>query len=328
MAVKIPVHLVPRAYVDYDMEQQQILRHSFVLRDGFRVPPLTAGRLMALELISSEFFLRPGSCTQFDIGAALVLMTCRQHLVEDFTRKSQSASEAADNPSAGSACRGLSATYPKLAQTASALFEAHADAILADYPALVRWCAEVPFYGYDMLPKQGSGASKPCWFDGEFAGSVLAPASKILSTPFEMILWDTPLCIVWHAIAQQAAAFGTKGVERPPDKAVLKKMAAEAQAREERGELHHWQFEDPIGYGLTAVQFKANPALAPFFKKILADFERGGGKPLNPADYPLPTAPVSGDSTTEPSGMQDACPTITVQAQFADCTEQGPVIYL
>lgn len=295
MQVKIPVHLVPRAYVDYDMEQRQLLRQDYVLPDGLRVPPLTAGRLMALELIASEFFLHPDACAQLDIAAALVLMTCGQHLIADFTRGSPGAPpvEDADPASPASAAGGLAA-FPDLAQAAASFLAAHSDAVFADYPALVRWCVCVPFYGFDMLPKDGAGAQKECWFDGAFAGSVLAPASKLLATPYEMILWDIPLCVVWHALAQQAAAFGVKGVERPPDTAVLRRMMREAAEREERGLLHPWQYADPVSYGLTAEQFRRNPHLAQLFARMAADFERGKRRPLDPADYPLP--PCAGEA--------------------------------
>ena len=332
--IKIPVRFVPRAFVDFDMEQRQLLRHDYVLADGLRVPPLTAGRLMALELVASDFFLHPGSCAQLDIAAALVLLTCRQSLVEEFTRKSTdpaaalhgSPVEDAGTASSTSAVEGLPSSpsglsaFPKLAEAAASFWQAHADAILADYPALVRWCLEVPFYGYDMIPKSGGAAPKECWFDGEFAGSVLAQASKILATPYEMTLWDTPLCIVWHAVAQHAAAFGVKHIERPPDQAALKAMMAEAAAREKRGELHPWQFDDPVGYGLTDAQANANPALIGLFARMRADFERGGRKPLDPADYPIPDPPPHAGEAADAS----TC-TITVAGSFrsADGAAEG-----
>ena len=349
MPVKIPVNLVPRAFVDYDMEQHQLLRHDYVLPDGCRIPPLTAARLMALELVCSEFFLHPQTCTQLDVAAALVLMTCRQSLVEEFTAKvsphageaagrgpapSQSAArsarptdgtpgttksndtrEAFADPSAArdvqqtvsveafaSSPPGLRA-YPNLAAAAASLLQAHGDAMVADYPRLVRWCIEVPFYGFDMIPKTGGGQPHECWFDGEFVGSVVAPVAKILATPVEFVLWETPLCLVWHTVAQHAAAYGVKNVERPPDEAVLKAMMKEAAEREARGELHPWQYADPITYNLTTAQFMANPALGPFFEGMRADFEKGGHKPLDPADYPIPT-PVASRSVA----------TITVEA--------------
>lgn len=310
--IKIPVSLVPRAYVDYDMEQQQILRHDFVLPDGFRVPPLTAARLMALELVCSDFFLHPDTCGQLDIAAALVLLTCRQSLVEELTAKAPAAAflgspvgdtARVDDIEGAGACAccppGTRAAFPKLYEAAASLLNAHGDAILADYPRLVRWCIQVPFYGFDMIPKSGPAAQKPCWFDGEFAGSVIAQASKILSTPVEFVLWETPLCLVWHAIAQHAAAFGVKHVERPPDEAALKQMMTEAAEREARGELHSWQYADPISYGLTDAQANANPALIELFARMRADFEKGGHKPLDPSAYPVPRAGAEPGTTGE-----------------------------
>ena len=85
MPIKIPVSYVPRARVDFDAEARQILRPDFVLSDGFRVPPLTAGRLVALELVSSPFFLHPFDCDALHTAAALVLLTCERPLVEEFT---------------------------------------------------------------------------------------------------------------------------------------------------------------------------------------------------------------------------------------------------
>ena len=297
MAVKIPVNLVPRAYVDYDMEQQQILGHAFRLSDGFRVPPLTAARLMALELVCSDFFLHPATCTQLDVAAALVLISCDRNLVQDLTASVSEpsasvddAARVADNPSAGSACRppAAMAFFPSLREAAVSFLNAHGDAMLADYSRLVRWCIEVPFYGFDMIPKTPGGQPQACWFDGAFAGSVIAPAAKILATPVDTVLWETPLCLVWHTIAQHAAAYGVKHVERPPDEAVLKAMMKEAADREARGELHPWQYTDPLSYGLTDAQAQANPALIGVFAEMRVAFEKNGHKPLDPADFPLP----------------------------------------
>lgn len=274
MPVKIPVNLVPRAFVDYDMEQRQILGQPLVLSDGFRVPPLTAARLMALELVCSDFFLHPAECSDQDAAAAIVLVTCSRELVQDLT------GAAPDAPDA-------------LASAASSWLDAHGDTLGTDYALLVRWILQVPFYGFDMRPKEGAAAPRPCWFDGEFLGGILAPAAKLLATPLETILWKTPLCVVGHAIAQQDASLGVKGVERPPDLAALKRLMSEAAAREKRGELHPWQYADPETHSLSAEQFKANPALGAFFEKMRADFRKNGRRPLDPAAYPLPPAPGS-----------------------------------
>lgn len=319
--IKIPVHCVPRAPVDYDMEQQQILGQPLVLPDGFRVPPLTAARLMALELVCSDFFLHPATCADPDVAAAVVLVSCDRELVEELTadRSASADPSAARDAQATAAVEGLpsglhgpSAAYPNLYAAATALLAAHGDAIFVDYPRLVRWILSVPFYGFNMRPKQPA-PPRMCWFDGEFFGGILAPAAKLLATPVDALLWRTPLCTIGHAIAQQDASLGVKGVERPPDEKVLKRMMREAAEREARGELHPWQYADPETNPLSPAQFGANPALGPFYESLRAAFRKSGRRPLDPADYPLPDPPAPDRFT--PPGPFDPNVTFTVSRE-------------
>jgi len=277
MPVKIPVQYVPRARVDFDAEQRQLLGYPLVLSDGFRVPPLTPARLLALELVCSQFFLHPDTCDILDAAAAVVLVSCERNLVEELVTP-----QPDDTPGAMPA---------KLAEVSATFIKAHGEAIVADYVRIVEWIMVVPNYGFDMLPKPGDAPRKPCWYDGEFVGAILAPAAKLLAIPFDRLLWETPVCTIGHAVAQRAAALGVKGVERPPDRAVLKAMIREAAEREARGELHPWQFQDPIGYNLTQAQANANPALIELFASMRAEYERNGHKPLDPEKFPIPPAP-------------------------------------
>ena len=147
---------------------------------------------------------------------------------------------------------------------------------------------------YVILPEGESGSeagrSKYFIFDGVFVGAVLAPAAKLMATPLDQILWSTPLCTVGHAIAQQDASLGVKGIERPPDLKALDRMMAEAEAREKSGQLHDWQYIDPISYPLTETQAKANPSLMPLFDQIRDAFLKSGGRPVNPELFPVTPA--------------------------------------
>ena len=290
--VKVPVSYVPRAYVDYDAEARQILGQPLTLPDGFRVPPLTPARLIALEIVSSPFFLHPFECDALDAAAALVLISCERELVEALLSTSDSdlsASEArrTTQVEAPPPPRGLSA-YPKLSEAAAIWLSAHGDAMLADYQRLVDWILDVPFYGLAMIPGDPP-PPREFWFDGTFAGGVVAAAAKVLATPVDAVFWETPLCLIGHALAQHAAAYGVKHVERPPDKAVLHRIMQEAAAREEAGELHPWQYEDPLDYPLTDTQANADPALIGLFSRMRAEYERNGRKPLDPSMFPYDT---------------------------------------
>ena len=301
--IKVPVSYVPRAYVDFDAEARQILGQALVLPDGFRVPPLTAGRLIALEIVSSPFFLHPDDCDPLDAAAAIVILSCERKLVEEFTDdRSASADPSAARDAQATAAveglpsspRGLSA-YPKLSAAAAIWLKAHGEAMVAAYDRLVDWILDVPFYGLSMIPGDPP-APREFWFDGTFAGGVVAAAAKLLATPFDRVLWEVPLCAVGHALAQQAAAYGVKHVERPPDKAALKRIMQESAAREKAGGLHPWQYEDPLDYPLTELQANANPALIELFARMRAEYEKNGHKPLDPAKFPLPDPPSAHDS--------------------------------
>lgn len=284
--VKIPASLVPSAPVDYDAEAHQILGHSLVLSDGFRVPPLTAARLVALEITSSPFFMDPHGCGVLDAAAAVVLLTCSRELCEEL---------AAGSPVAapGSAPAQM---FPRLYDAAASWLAAHAAALEADYGRIADWITVVPFYGFAMRPDGPPARPKAFIFDGAYIGGVIAPAAHILSTPVDAVMWDTPLCLVGHAVAQHDASLGVKGVGRRPDIAALDRMAAEAEAREESGELHPWQYADPLNYPLTDRQAQANPALIGRMERITALFKANGCRPVAPdlvsaaSDSPAPSA--------------------------------------
>ena len=266
MPVKIPASLVPRAPVDYDAEARQIIGQDYVMSDGYHIPPLTAARLIALELISSPYFMHPESSDLIDAAAAIVLISCERSIVPELTNQPD-----------------------KLLAAAGVWLAAHIDALSADYARITAWIIDVPFYGFAMRPG-GSAGRKLFIFDGAFVGAVLAPAAKLLCTSIEQILWSTPLCTVGHAIAQQDASLGVKGIERPPDLKALDRMMDEAEVREKSGQLHTWQYMDPVNYPLTDVQVNANPGLIPLFDQIRDEFIRSGGKPVDPDKYPVPSA--------------------------------------
>ena len=284
--VKIPSSLVPRASIDYDAEAAQIIGQDLVLSDGFRIPALTPARLIALELVSSPFFMHPESCEALDAAAAIVLVTCERCLVPEYTGDSE-----------------------RLCKSAASWLVAHAAALQTDYARVCSWLLDVPFYGFAMRPGGDSGRAKYFIFDGVFVGGVLAPAAKLLATPLEMILWETPLCAIGHAIAQQDASLGVKGIERPPDLKALDRMMAEAEEREKTGQLHPWQYMDPINYPVTQTQVDANPELIPVFDAIRDAFLRSGGKPVDPSLFPVPTKQ---SETTSPCASE-AERTVTVE---------------
>jgi len=267
--VKVPAALVPRAYVNYDAEVRACLGLPLMLSDGIQLPPMTAGRLMAWEVVSTPFFLHSDTCDPLDAAAAIVLASCDSKEIPALLVEA-------------TAANGL-AKYPILKKRATEWLHAHYTALAADYLRIVEWLVVTPATGFVMRDQSPRGAQREWWFCGEFVGGVLAPSCRMLGVSFDDLLWRVPLCAVGHAVAQHDASVGVKGIERPPDRAVLDRLMEEAEARERRGELHPWQRIDPINYPLTPTQSAANPALIGEWQDILEDWHRRHA-PAPPAD--------------------------------------------
>ena len=326
--VKIPAGLVPRAYVNYDAEVRACLGLPLVLSDGFAIPPLTAGRLMAWEVISTPFFLHSDTCDPLDAAAAIVLATCEPVEIPDLLTESralaeqrtaeveapasreamasplerQDVSPTAEVEASASSLPGLRA-YPVLEKRAAEWLLAHGKALASDYARICEWLLVTPATGFLMRNQTEKSAPREWWFDGTFAGGVLAPACRFLGVSFEDILWRTPLCVVGHAVAQHDASVGVKGIERPPDTAVLDRMMEEAEARERRGELHPWQPLDPINYPLTPTQAEANPDLIGQWQDIVEAWHKKHA-PAPPEDPAASEA--SGEEPDQPPDTREA----------------------
>ena len=297
--VKIPAGLVPRAYVNYDAEVRACLGLPLVLSDGFEIPPLTAGRLMAWEVVSTPFFLHSDTCDPLDAAAAIVLATCDPAKIPDLLTEDRALAEQrtaeVEAPASREAVasplerRDVSPTteveasasrlpavraYPKLYKAATDWLLAHGSALASDYQRICEWLLVIPATGFLMRDQGKKAAPREWWFEGSFAGGVLAPACRMLGVSYNEILWSVPLCAVGHAVAQHDASVGVKGVERPPDIAALDRMMQEAEERERRGELHPWQYVDPINYPLTQTQAEANPELIGQWQDILEAWHR------------------------------------------------------
>jgi len=270
--VKIPASIVPRAYVNYDAEVRACLGLPLVLSDGFEIPPFTAGRLMAWEVISTPFFLHSDTCDPLDAAAAIVLATCAPAQIPDLLTEDRALAEQRTAEVQAQPC-GLSA-YPKLKKAAANWLLAHGAALASDYQRICEWLLVIPATGFLMRNQDHPSAPREWWFEGSFAGGVLAPACRMLGVSYNEILWYVPMCVVGHAVAQHDASVGVKGIERPPDRAALDRMMQEAEERERRGELHPWQYLDPINYPLSQTQAEANPDLIGQFQDIVESWHR------------------------------------------------------
>jgi len=297
--VKIPASIVPRAYVNYDAEVRACLGLPLVLSDGFEIPPFTAGRLMAWEVISTPFFLHSDTCDPLDAAAAIVLATCDPAQIPDLLTEDPAAS-------------GI---YPRLKKAAADWLLAHGAALASDYQRICEWLLVIPATGFLMRNQDHPSAPREWWFEGSFAGGVLAPACRMLGVSYNEILWYVPMCVVGHAVAQHDASVGVKSIERPPDRAALDRMMQEAEERERRGELHPWQHLDPINYPLTSTQAEANPDLIGQFQDIVESWHRKHSPAPPPkTDSEQPENPDPCEASADPLADRDDPATAEVEA--------------
>jgi len=141
----------------------------------------------------------------------------------------------------------------------------------------IREWFQLSFNGTAMLPK-GAGSGSAYWFGADTLGLVLATVGHVQGYDLHGILWEIPFCAVSHTIAQHVHINNPKvPVSRPKDESDIKEQLRLAEAREERGELHPWQIDEPLQYDLTQTQTQNNPGLAAEYERMR---EEARGKPL------------------------------------------------
>jgi hypothetical protein len=115
-----------------------------------------------------------------------------------------------------------------------------------DYSRLAEWLY-AGFAGFQMIPGGEGGGSQ--LFGVDALGSMVAGVGAPLGVSWRSLMWETPLVVVGHVVAQQASQNGTKGVARPKDKKHMLEMFALERECRESGKLYPWQEDHPTIFG-------------------------------------------------------------------------------
>lgn len=237
---QVPADYIRDAPVWWEYEILQALGLPLDLR-GFPVPPPTFATLALLEVLDNDFLGRYPECDMPSVAVALwcacetktAALCIRRELTCDSRRRP--AVDAAAVLWLGEALAGADID-------AEALAELHT------------WFC-VAFSGYEMMPRR-PGAGGSYLFGAPTMGRTLAAVGAELGVTWHAALWDTPVCLLGHIVAQQADMAGVDGVSRRKDEADIRRQIKLANEREAAGELHPWQERDPLLYPLTAEQLK------------------------------------------------------------------------
>lgn len=103
------------------------------------------------------------------------------------------------------------------------------------------------FAGFAMIP--GEGDSSEYLFGIDSLGAMVAGVGDVLGVDWHSLMWETPLVVVGHAVAQRAKQNGTKGVARPKDKDHMQELFALERECRESGKLYPWQEDHPLVFG-------------------------------------------------------------------------------
>lgn len=115
-----------------------------------------------------------------------------------------------------------------------------------DYPRLRDWLF-AGFVGFSMIP--GGGETGESLFGIDSLAAMIAGVGESLGCGWEAIMWDTPMIVVGHTVAQTARQNGTKGVARPKDKQHMREMFELERECRETGKLYPWQEDHPLVFG-------------------------------------------------------------------------------
>lgn len=238
--VDVPVRYVKSKDIDSDLETRACLAMPFYV-DGYEIRPPSFGVWSLLELINSKFVIDFMSCTFHGCTQALYLNHFRRDALDDVNGY----------------CRDSDSDKVRL--------ETEFDRKVRKWAKKITWIEDPQSWmevrewfayswnGYDMFPKTGGGTDFS-WYGGVSLGGMISAIGSEFGVRYDELIWDIPLCLIGHSIAQKAAQNGHKHIGRPYDEDDIKLQLELAQKRELRGELHPWQIDDPLGRCLTEEQ--------------------------------------------------------------------------
>jgi len=115
-----------------------------------------------------------------------------------------------------------------------------------DFIALRDWL-NIAFCGFGMIPAGDDSGEQIFGMDS--FGAIVSAIGAELGQSWLELLWDTPLSLIGHAIAQKSKQNGAKGIARPKDPQHIQDQFAETNRRFEAGLLYEWQELEPLRYG-------------------------------------------------------------------------------
>ena len=225
----IPDRFIREKVIDYESEILSCYGVG-IETHGIYLPPLTLGITSMLELLDNKL-LKSEDATVFDYGIIFYLIKKKQKALKYVAKY----------------VRG----HKTPLEWRVRLFMLLNKISLLSMPR-IKEMIETAFTGFDMLPRGGSGGLFIYGAD-TIAGLAFTCCEKLNKT-HEDIMWNTPLTLIGHMSAVNAASNGAKGIGRRKCELHLKALFAKCKEWDEQNKLYPWQWLEPDIYHLESYQ--------------------------------------------------------------------------
>jgi hypothetical protein len=294
--VRIPFHIVKRAPYDGDAEIWNILNTGLRV-DDFLIKAPVLGVYSMLETFECKMVGDPANATLLDCVKMLYINEHRKECAQEVSDWVASTDKDKRSPIVEedftefdwTVWRWAHRAIPSLRRQSSTLFKDGLNFLLGNSETVVEtdeeyddrigiliekiyhWVNQA-FSGYSMIPSVKSDGGSEYWFGAESVGSLIASIGSDMCVPYDKLIWETPVCLISHTIAQKCKVNGNDNISRPIDKDDLKRWMRKARQCVVDGELFPWQIEDSLNYRLSDVQLKyGGDKLQKKFDKLQAE---------------------------------------------------------
>jgi len=235
----VPAHYIKQAPVDWKLEFLSSAGGS--LRMGSAVlPPASFGVWAMLELIDCDFLHPQKTPTA---GGAIVAAYLAAN-----GRDAMPLVQANLDAGLEGVALDLDNPIDNDALGIAAITWVYEHGITADDFIALRDWLNVAFCGFGMIPAGDGGGEQ--LFGMDSFGAIVSAIGGDLGKSYDELLWDVPLSMIGHAIAQKSKQNGAKGIARPKDAQHMAQQFEETKRRHDAGLLYEWQEREPLRYGL------------------------------------------------------------------------------
>ena len=266
----VPSQYINPLPVDYVAEIGSLLGRACDIGDDVTVPSPSVGTWSLLELLDSRTVKAPTRADPLDVIRTAYCLAHRRDALELVCRWA-AAVKGRLPPVMAHPRTWEWLDHEAVRWSVKAFKPSHA-------PDLLKLCGVLSgcMTGFDMLPG-GPGGGSLWLFAGEGLARVLR-SCECLHLPPERVIWDVPMLLVGHLVAQSRHATGDS-VSRPKDPADVRLQLRLCREREAAGSLHPWQIERPDVYRITPAQKAIRPDLEILHNLILRQYFEAKKRP-------------------------------------------------